>query len=325
MKAIVRPRYGSPDVLQLKEVEKPAPADNQVLVKVYAASINKSDYYALGESIIMRLLGGGVRRPKDEKIGSDVAGRVEAVGKNVTQFRPGDEVFGDAHGAYAEYVCAREGLLALKPGNVTFEEAAAVPVAAITALQGLRDKGRIQAGQKVAIDGASGGVGTFAVQIAKSYGAEVTAVCSTGNVESVRKMGAARVIDYTKEDFTKGGDKYDLILGVNGNRSIFGYRRALGPKGIYVMAGGSNPLRMIVQTAILGKLMSRSKGRKLGFMGIAKLNQKDLVVLKELMEAGRIKPLVDRRYPLGETAEAMRYLGEGHAKGKVVITVEHSN
>jgi NADPH:quinone reductase-like Zn-dependent oxidoreductase len=325
MKAIVRPRYGPPEVLELREVEKPTPADNQALVKVYAASINKADYYELGESLIMRLLGGGVRKPKDVMIGSDVAGRVEAVGRNVKQFQPGDEVFGDTHGAYAEYACAREGLLALKPTNVTFEEAAAVPVAAITALQGLRDKGRIQPGQKVAIDGASGGVGTFAVQIAKSFGAEVTAVCSTGNLENARSMGADHVIDYTREDFTKKGEKYDLILGVNGGRSILGYRKALAPKGTYVMAGGSKPLRMIIQAALLGPLISRSGGKKLGFMGIAKLVQADLVVLKEFLEAGKIKPLIDRRYPLSETAEAMRYLGEGHAKGKVVITVEHAN
>jgi len=303
MKAAVRRRYGSPDVIQLEEVEKPTPNDNQVLVQVQAASINKSDWFDLGTSLMIRLIGGGgVRKPKNVKLGSDLAGVVEAVGKNVKLFQPGDEVFGDASGSLAEFVCAREDRLALKPANVTFEEAAAVGIAAITALQGLRDKGQIKPGQRVLIEGASGGVGTFAVQIAKSYGAEVTAVCSTTNLERARIMGADHVIDYTQEDFTKNGQNYDLILAVNGFRSTLNYRRALSPKGMYVMVGSSKPLTGMLQTILLSPLISRKEGKRFGFMGIAKLDQKDLVYLKELLEAGRVKPMIDKRYPLSETA-----------------------
>lgn len=323
MQAIVITKYGPPlEVLQLKQVEKPAPTHNQVLVKVHAASVNKKDLAPVRGALVARLLGTGLLEPKRKLLGDDIAGRVEAVGKNVKQFQPGDEVFGDALGAFAEYACAGEDWLALKPANVTFEDAATVPIAALTALQGLR-AGQIQPGQKVLINGASGGVGTFAVQIAKSFGTEVTAVCSTGNLDTARWMGADHVIDYTQEDFTQNGQRYDLIVAANGDCSILGYRRALSPKGICVVLGGS--LAQIFQALLVGPFISKIGSKKLGFMGIAKLNQKDLVFLKELLEAGKIKPVIDRRYPLSETAEAIRYLEEGHARGKVVITVQHNS
>ena len=320
MKAIVCSKYGHPlDVIQLKEIEKPTPTDNQVLVKVHAASINISDLAPIRGVFLARLLGTGFLRPKRTMVGADIAGRVEVVGKNVTQFRPGDEVFGDASGSCAEYACAREDLLVLKPANVTFEQGATVGVAATSALQGLR-AGKIQHGQKVLVNGASGAVGTFAVQIAKSFGTEVTAVCSPKNLANARAMGADHVIDYTQEDFTRNGQTYDLILAVNGFHPILDYRRALSPKGICVVLGGKIP--QIIQALLWGPLISKNGGRKIGFMGIAKLNQKDLVFLKELLEAGKVKPVIDRRYPLSETAEAMQYLEEGHAQGKVVITLE---
>ncbi len=323
MKAIVCTEYGHPlDVLQLQEVEKPAPTDDQVLVKVQAASINISDLASIRGVFLARLLGTGLLRPKRTRLGADIAGRVEAVGKNVKQFRPGDEVFGDASASFAEYACAREDLLALKPANVTFEEAASVGVAATSALQGLR-AGQIQPGQKVLVNGASGAVGTFAVQIAKSFGTEVTAVCSPQNLDNARSLGADHVVDYTREDFTRNGQTYDLILAVNGYHSILDYRRALSPKGICVVLGGKIP--QIIQALLWGPLISKTGSRKIGFMGIAKLNQKDLVFLKELLEAGKVKPLIDRRYPLGETAEAMKYLDEGHARGKIIITLESNN
>jgi NADPH:quinone reductase-like Zn-dependent oxidoreductase len=322
MKAIVCTQYGPPlDVLQLKEVDKPTPTDNQVLVKVYAASVNKKDLAPMRGAFIARLLGTGLLKPKRQILGDDIAGRVEAVGKDVKQFQPGDEVFGDAPGAFAEYACAREDLLALKPTTVTFEEAAAVPVAGITALQGLR-AGQIQPGQKVLVNGASGGVGTFAVQIAKSFGTEVTAVCSPQNVDNARSMGADHIIDYTQENFTKSGQMHNLILAVNGYHPILGYRNALSAKGICVVLGGELP--QIFQALVLGPLISKSGGKKIGFMGIAKLNHKDLILLKELLETGKIKSVIDRRYPLSEAAEAIRYLEEGHARGKVVIAVEHN-
>ena len=319
MKAIVRTKYGSPDVLQLKEVEKPTPTDNQVLVKVHAASINKADLYLLRGYFLIRLMGAGLLRPKRKILGTDIAGRVEAVGRNVKQFQPDDEVFGGCRGSFAEYGCAREDLLTLKPTNVTFEEAAVVPLAAITALQGLR-KGHVQPGQKVLINGASGGVGTFAVQIAKSFGAEVTAVCSTRNLDNARSMGADHVIDYTQEDFTKSGQRYDLIIAANGYHSILDYRHALSPKGICVTTGGS--MAQIFQAMLLGPLISLIGSKKVGSMGIAKLNQKDLVLVKELLEAGKVVPVIDRRYTLSEVPEAIRYFEEGHAKGKVVIAME---
>jgi NADPH:quinone reductase-like Zn-dependent oxidoreductase len=324
MKAIVYHTYGSPDVLKLEEVEKPVPQDDEVLVKVHAASVNAADLHLLrGKPFLMRLMGFGLLKPKNKILGAAMAGRVEAVGRNVNQLQSGDEIFGDVSecgwGAFAEYVCAREDALALKPANVTFEEAAAVPLAAVTALQGLRAKGQIQPGQKVLIYGAGGGVGTFAVQIAKSFGAEVTAVCSTRNVDMVRSIGADHVIDYTQEDFTKNGQRYDLIFAVNGYHSISDYKRALNPKGVYVFIGGS--IAAMFQAMLLGPVISMTGRQKMGSMGVAKPNQKDLVFMKELLEAGKVVPVIDRRYPLSETAEAIRYLEKGHAQGKVVITV----
>ena len=265
-------------------------------------------------------LGGGLRRPKDPRLGVDIAGRVEAVGNNVTQFQPGNEVFGTVKGGFAEYACAREDRLALKPGNISFEEAAAAPVVAFTALQGLRDKGKIQPGQKVLVNGASGGVGTFAVQIAKSFGTEVTGVCSTRNLDMVRSIGADHVIDYTREDFTKNGQRYDLIYDAVGNRSVSDYKRALRPQGICVIAGFSTLSRLFGHV-VLGPLLSMTGNKKIGLMGLAKPNQKDLVFVKELLESGKVVPVIDRRYPLSETAEAIRYLEGRHARGKVIITV----
>ncbi len=323
MKAMVCTQYGPPDVLQFTEAARPTPADNEVLIKLYAASVNPVDLHLMrGKPLFLRLMSGGLLAPQLKVPGYDIAGRVEAVGRNVTQFKPGDEVFGACRGAFAEYACASEDRLALKPANGSFEDAAAVPVAALTALQGLRDKGRIQRGHKVLVDGASGGVGTFAVQIAKSFGAEVTAVCSTRNVDTARSLGADHVIDYTREDFTQSGRRYDLILAANAYHSIFDYRRALSPDGIYVMAGGG--WAQILQAMFLGPLLSLFGSKKTCFF-IAKINQKDLVFLKDLLAAGKVVPVIDRRYALGDAAEALRYLGEGHARGKVVITVADSN
>jgi len=320
MKAVVYTEYGPPDVLKIEEVEKPTPQDKQVLVKVHAASINAADYRRMrAKPFLLRPMIGGLLKPKNTRLGSDVAGWVEAVGENVKQFRPGDEVFGCANGAFAEYVLAREAYLALKPTNRSFEEAAAVPVAALTALQGLRDTGGIRPGQKVLIQGASGGVGTFAVQLAKSFGAEVTAVCSTRNLDMARSIGADHVIDYTQEDFTRNQQRYDLIFAVNGYHSLLAYKRALNPQGIYVCAGGTMP--QFFQAMLLGSLMSRNGGKKMGSMGIAKVNQEDLVFLGELLKAGKIAPVIDRSYPLSEIAEAFRYVEDTHAQGKVVITV----
>jgi NADPH:quinone reductase-like Zn-dependent oxidoreductase len=317
MKAIVRTRYGPPDVVQFKEVAKPTPADDQVLVKLYAASVNPLDLFLMKGAPLLRR----ISTPKYKILGCDIAGRVEAVGRNAKQFQPGDEVFGVTGfegGAFAEYVCAPENKLALKPPNLSFPDAAAVPIAAITALQGLRDKGRIQPGQKVLVEGASGGVGTFAVQIAKSFGAEVTAVCSTRNMDTARSIGADHVIDYTREDFAQSGQRYDLILAAKANHSIFDYRRSLSPNGIYVAAGGS--LARILQALLLGALLSRVGRKKMCFF-LANINTMDLVFLKDLLEAGKITPVIDRRYPLSDAAEALRYLEEGHAQGKVVITI----
>jgi len=325
MKAIVCTKYGPPEVLQLKEVEKPTPKYNEVLVKVHAASVNAADWHTMrADPWFLRLMGGGFLKPKNKILGFDIAGRIETVGKNVERFQPSDDVIGVCDmGGFAEYACTRENALVLKPAGMTFEKAAAVPVAAITALQGLRDKGQIQSGQKVLINGASGGVGTFAVQIAKSFGAEVTAVCSTRNLDMVRSIGADQVIDYTQEDFTKSGRRYDLILAANGYHSIFDYKRALSPGGIYVVAGGS--MAQFFQAMLLGPWISMTGSKKMGSMEIAKPNQKDLVFLSELLEAGKVVPVIDRSYPLSEVAEAIRYLEEKHARGKVVITVEHNN
>jgi NADPH:quinone reductase-like Zn-dependent oxidoreductase len=321
MKAIVYTKYGPPDLLELKEVEKPIPRDDQVLVKVQAASINALDYRRFEKpSNLGRWMDEVFLKAINKVLGADIAGQVEAVGAAVTQFKPGDEVFGvsaGSAGGFAEYACAAENNLVLKPENISFEAAAAVPVAAITALQGLRDNGQIQPGKKVLIYGASGGVGTFAVQIAKSYAAEVTAVCSTRNLDMARSIGAVQVIDYTKEDFTNNGQRYDLIIAVNGYHSIVHYRRALSPAGIYVALGGSMP--QILQGMALGPLVSRLGRKKMGWMGIAKVNQSDLLCMKELLATGKIVPVIDRSYPLYETPKAIHYLVKEHAQGKVVI------
>ncbi|MBI9046424.1 MAG: NAD(P)-dependent alcohol dehydrogenase [Anaerolineaceae bacterium] len=324
MKAIICEKYGSPDVLEFKEVEKPAPNENEVLIKVCAASVNAYDWHMLSADIfLVRLMGGGLFKPQNIIPGADIAGRVEAAGKNIRHFQPGDEVFGEVgHGGFAEYVCAPEDRIALKPANLSFEEAAAVPMAALTALQGLRDEGKIQPGQKVLINGASGGVGTFAVQIAKSFGAEVTAVCSQRNLEQALSIGADQVIDYTQEDFTQNGLQYDLILAANGFQPLSDYKRALSPQGIYVMAGGT--MAQIFQAMLLGAWMSKTGGRKMGGVS-ANINPEDLNVLKGLLEAGKIVPVIDKRYPLSDVREALRYLGEGHARGKVVISVESAH
>ncbi len=325
MKAVVCTHYGPPDVLQFQEVNKPAPKDNEVLIKVHAASVNAADWHLLrADPFLVRFMVGGLLKPKYRILGSDVAGWVEAAGRNVRQFRPGDEVFGDLFacglGAFAEYACAREDAVALKPARLTFEQAAAVPLAAVTALQGLRDKGKIQAGKKVLINGAGGGVGTFAVQIAKAFRAHVTAVCGTGNLETARSIGADRVIDYTREDFTRSGERYDLILAANGYHPIQDYRRALNPGGIYVMSGGA--MAQMFQALLLGPWISMAGSKKMGSVS-AKPNIRDLVFVKELIEAGKVTPVIDRRYALHEVAEAIRYLERGHARGKVVITVNH--
>ena len=322
MKAIVYHTYGSPDVLQLEEVEKPAPRDDEVLIKVSAAAVNAADWHLLRAAPFLARLYNGPLKPKHTILGSDVAGRVEAVGRNVKQFQPGDEVFGnlseDGWGGFAEYACARENVLVLKPARMTCEEAAAVPLAGITALQGLR-KGQLLPGQKVLIQGAGGGVGTFAVQIAKALGAEVTGVCGTSNVDMIRSIGADYVIDYMQEDFTKNGQHYDLILAANGYHPISAYKRALRSRGIYAVTGGSTA--QMFQAMLLGPWMSMSGKKKIVSVA-AKSNGKDLFFLKELLEAGKVAPVIDRRYPLHEIAEAIRYIEEGHAKGKVVITVE---
>jgi NADPH:quinone reductase-like Zn-dependent oxidoreductase len=322
MKAITYTRYGSPDVLRLEEVEKPAPRANEVLVQICAASVNAYDWrYVRADPFLVRLVG-GLFRPRNPRLGADIAGRVEAVGSDVTQFRPGDEIYGDlaasGNGAFAEYIAVPEHAVALKPANLTFEQAAAVPMAAVTALQALRDGGKIRAGHKVLINGASGGVGTFAVQIAKSFGAEVTAVCSTRNVAMVRSLGADHIIDYKREDITRSAQRYDLILAVNGYHPLLAYRRMLRPEGRYVMAGGEGA--QLFETLLFGPLMSLV-GRKRLAPFTATPSSKDLLVMKELLEAGKVVPVIDRCYPLGETAEAIRYLEDGHARGKVVITV----
>jgi NADPH:quinone reductase-like Zn-dependent oxidoreductase len=318
MKAILYTEYGPPEVLQLREVEKPSPKENEVLVRVHASSINAIEWRRFTMPLLMvRMFGKGLRHPKNMSIGGDLAGRVEAVGANVKQFRPGDEVFGVQAGAFAEYVCAVEKNLALKPPNVSFEAAAAIPIAGLTALQGLRDQGKIHAGQQVLIYGAGGGVGTFAVQIAKSFGTEVTAVCGTRSLDIARSSGADQVLDYAKEDFMKKGQRYDLILAANGYRSIFEYRRALKPNGIYVVAGGF--VAQMLQALILGPFISRLDRRKMrGVM--ANANQKDLVALKDLLESGKVVPAIDRSYPLSKVVEAMNYVLEGHPRGKVVMT-----
>ncbi len=329
MKAIVYHEFGSPDVLRLEEIEKPAPTDNQLLIRVRGASVNPLDWhYMEGTPYLARLLAFGLLKPKVTRLGVDYAGTVEAIGKNVTQFKPGDEVYGNRFGAFAEYICASEKSLALKPANLTFEQAASIPVAGITALQALRDKGKIEPGQKVLINGASGGVGTFAVQIAKALGAEVTGVCSGRNAEMVRSIGADHVIDYTKEDFTRSGQRYDLILDNVVNRSLSECRGVLNPNGIYVMIGGGGVdddqwMGPLVRP-IKALLMSRFVKQKMTVM-LAEVNNKDLTFLADLIQAGKVKPVIDRTYTLSQLPDAIRYLEEGHARGKVVITVAENN
>jgi NADPH:quinone reductase-like Zn-dependent oxidoreductase len=368
MKAVVYTKYGSPDILQFTEVEKPTPNENQVLVKVYAASANPLDWHRMrGEPFLARM-SEGFLKPKNPKLGADIAGRFEAVGNNVTEFKPGDEVFGSiGAGGFAEYVCAGEKYFALKPSSLSFEATAAAPVVGFTALQGLRDAGHIQSGQKVLVNGAAGGVGTFAVQIAKSYGVEVTGVCSTRNMDMMHSIGADHVIDYTQEDFTRNGQFYDLIYDAVGNRSVSDYKRALHPNGICVVAGfttlvhvsrsyfpvptmddgrwtmalssivyrlsspepATNIRRAVLvrlfEHIVVGAWVSRRGSQKIGLMGMAKPNKEDLIFIKDLLESGKVVPVIDRRYPLSETAEAIRYLEEGHAQGKVIITVEQNN
>lgn len=319
MKAIIHTKYGTPDVLELGDVEKPSPGDDEVLVRVHATSVNIAEWYGMNGLFVARMAGGLVR-PKDTRLGADFSGVVEAVGSQVTDFKAGDEVFGGRGGAFAEYVTVRKAI-APKPSNITFEEAAAVPTAAITALQGLRDHGRIRPGQKVLINGASGGVGSFAVQVAKAFGAEVTAVCSTGNVECARSLGADHVFDYTREDFSRSGQQYDLLFNVNGGRAWSDYKRVLKPEATFVIAGGPRtpligPLSLVIRTQ-LGSLRASQKVK----FFIASFNRDDFMVLKELIEAGKVKPFVERTYPLTRIADAMRYLGTGHARGKIVVKV----
>jgi NADPH:quinone reductase-like Zn-dependent oxidoreductase len=320
MRAIVHERYGRPDVLELREVERPVPDDDQVLVRVHASSVNPVEWYGVTGPYFARI-GSGLRKPKDTTVGADLAGRVEAVGKDVKEHQPGDEVFGVSGSSWAEYTCARPARLAGKPTGLSFEESAAVPVAAITALQALRDKGRVQPGQKVLINGASGGVGTFAVQIAKSFGADVTGVCSTRNIELVRSLGADRVVDYTQEDFTKSGERHDVMLDIAGSRSFFDFRRVLTPEAIVVLVGGRmkyrgfGPLPHLLATI----LKSRGRSQAVTFF-VAKITSEDLGVLGELLKSGEVKPVIDRKYPLSDAREALRYLGEGHARGKVLLT-----
>lgn len=327
MKAMMYEKYGLPDVLELRDVEIPTPLDDEVLIEVHAASVNAYDWHFLTADVfLLRLMGGGLLRPKKQTLGADIAGKVAAVGQSVTRFHPGDEVFGVAKGGsggFAEYVCANEKSLELKPANVSFEEASTASMAALTALQGLRDEGQIQSGQEVLIYGASGGVGTFAVQIAKAFGAEVTAVCSTGKMEIARAIGADRVIDYTREDFTKDGTLYDLIFVANGDLSISKYKQALKPNGIGVLAGGDGTsLLSLLVGSIQGWWILKTEQKKTGSF-LAKIRQEDLAAIRELLASGKVRPVIDRQYPLSETADALRYLGEGHAKGKVVVVVEH--
>lgn len=319
MKAILYTKYGPPDVLELRDIENPSPKEDEVLVRVHAASINALEWRRFTlPKILVRIMGGGLFEPKDKSLGADFAGRVEAVGTGVTQYKPGDEVFGIRRGSFAEYVCAPQKFIAMKPANISFEAAAAIPLAGLTALQALRDSGKIQAGQKVLINGAGGGVGTFAVQIAKSLGTEVTAVCGPRNLEVVRAAGADHVIDYTRGDFTKSGQQYDLIIAANGYHSIFDYRRALRSNGIYVVVGGD--LTQMLQALVLGPLLSRS-GRKMTGM-MTRPNHDDLVFLKELIDARKFVPVIDRCYPLAKAAEAHRYVLEGHVRGKVILTID---
>lgn len=319
MKAVVHESYGPPEVLKIVELEKPEVPDDGVLVRVRASSVNIAEWYGMTGLFLARL-GGGLFKPKDTRLGADFAGVVEAVGKDVSDFKPGDEVFGGRGGAYAEYVTVKKAI-AHKPANITFEEAAAVPTAAITALQGLRDYGKIQPGQKVLINGASGGVGTFAVQIAKAFGAEVTAVCSTKNVAHARSLGADHVIDYAKEDFTRNGKQYDLLFNVNGSQPWSAYKRVLKPDATFVLVGGPRtpligPLSLLIKLRI-GML---GASQKFAFF-IAQFNREDMLVLKDMLETGKVKPFVERTYPLTKITEAMHHVGAGHAQGKIVVQI----
>jgi NADPH:quinone reductase-like Zn-dependent oxidoreductase len=324
MKAIVQDTYGSPDVLQLRDIDKPVAGEDDLLVRVHAAGVDPGVWHLMtGLPYLVRIMGFGLRKPKVRVRGRDVAGRVEAVGTNVTQFQPGDEVFGICEGSFAEYVCARPDKLAPKPANLTFEQAAAVPISALTALQALRDRGKVQPGQEVLIIGAAGGVGTFAVQIAKTFGADVTGVCSTTKVELVRSIGADHVIDYTREDFAAGVKLYDLILDTAGNRSLSHLRRALAPRGTLVIVGGEGGGRwlggfdrQILRAPTLSPFVSQTLRPF-----ISKERREDLVVLNELIEGGKVTPIIDKNYSLSAAPEAIRYLAKGHAQGKVVITV----
>ncbi|HKP51209.1 MAG TPA: NAD(P)-dependent alcohol dehydrogenase [Chloroflexia bacterium] len=324
MKAVVYTEYGPPDVLQLKEVAKPTPTDDEVLIKIQAVSLNRSDWEGLiGKPFYARF--GGLRKPGRQILGSDIAGRVEVVGKNISRLKPGDEVFGDilsSMGGFAEYVCVREKALALKPATMTFEQVASIPQAGVIAVQGIRDKGQVQPGQKVLINGAGGGTGSFAVQLAKLYGAEVTGVDNTGKLDFMRSLGADHMIDYTREDFTRNGEQYDLILDVIAHRSLFAYKRALKPNGSYFAVGGS--VATFLQILLLGPLIRRTTGKKIRVL-IVQPNIKDMLYITELYEAGKIVPVIDRRYPLSEVPEALRYLGEGRAKGKVIITMDQND
>lgn len=324
MKAITYAKYGGPDVLEYREVPTPTPEDDDVLIEIHAASLNAADWHLLrADPPLVRLMGVGLLTPKEPILGADVAGRVTAVGRSVTEFEPGDAVFGDVsecgNGGFAEFVCAREEALALKPSSLTFEQAAAVPLAGVTALQGLRDKGKIQPDQRVLITGASGGVGSFAVQIAKSVGAEVTGLCRTEKVEFVSSIGADNVIDYTCEDFTEGDQQYDVIVDAGGYRSIFECRRALQPDGRYVFVGGSNGV--LFQAMLLGPVLSLIDGRTIGNL-LATPDRDDLIEIRELIDAGEVTPAIDVRFPLAEVPDAIRYLEGGNARGKVVVTVQ---
>jgi NADPH:quinone reductase-like Zn-dependent oxidoreductase len=323
MRAIVRSAYGSPDVLELQEIDKPGAKDDEVLVRVRAASVNPADWYSMTGTPYVGRTQMGLRKPKSTRTGVDFAGTVEAVGTNVTQFQAGDEVFGGRDGAFAEYVCVREERAVVpKPANVTFEQAAAVPVAALTALQGLRDKGQLQPGQRVLINGASGGVGTFAVQVAKALGAEVTGVCSTRNVDIVRSLGADHVVDYTKEDFTRSDQRYDVMFDVAGSRSWSECRRVLNPQATLVIVGAPKGNRLMGPLSHIVKVrLAAVRGSQKAVFFIAKFNKADMLALRGLLEAGKVTPVIDRSYELSEIADAFRYLGEGHAQGKIVITV----
>ena len=326
MKAITCTQFGPPDVLQIEEIDKPVPKDNEVLMKVRAASVNPYDWHMIrGTPFLMRVLMAGLRKPKDPRVGIDCAGTVEAVGKDVRQFKPGDDVFGGKSGALAEYLCVpADGGIALKPANVTFDQAAGVQVAGCTALQALRDTGKVQPGHQVLINGASGGVGTFAVQIAKSFGAQVSGVCSTRNVELVRSLGADHIIDYTKEDFTDSGERYDVIIDNVGTQPLSGFRTVLKPKGIYIMIGAGGPdegglvgpMGRLTQTLLMSPFISQKMG-----MMMAKVSQSDLKALADLMQAGKVTTVIDRTYPLSEVREAVRYLESGRARGKVIVTI----